>query len=328
MAVESNQKLKLLYLWDILKQDTDENHIVSMSQIISKLEQRGIRAERKGIYTDIETLKQYGLDIILAKNPTGYYLDSREFDLPQLKMLVDSVQSSKFMSVKNTNELIKKLESFTSVYKANQLQRNIYVADRVKTANENASNNVDYIHEAIYKNYQIKFRYYEWNIQKELVSKKNGEPYVVSPISLVWSDENYYLVAYDEKVKKIKHYRVDKMKNLSITGDKRTMTEEAKSFNMAIFSKKTFGMYGGDEVSLDIVFPNKLIGVVMDRFGKDTPIIPVSDKKFKAILKVVVSRPFYGWLTGLGEGITIVGPENIAKDYKKYLKAILKEYKQ
>ncbi len=328
MAVESNQKLKILYLMEILRQDTDEDHIVSMAEIISKLEAYGIKAERKGIYSDIETLRQYGMDIVLEKNPTGYRLDSREFELSQLKMLVDSVQSSRFLSTKNSNELIKLLESFTSRHKASELQREVYVADRVKSANENAANNVDYIHKAIFNNSQIKFKYLEWNMKKELEAKKNGDFYIVSPISLVWSEGNYYLIAFDEKDKKVKHYRVDKMKTISLTGDKRNLSSENKQFNMAVFSKKTFGMFGGEETSVDVIFPKKLIGVVIDRFGVDTPIIPIEDKQFKAILKVVVSNQFFGWITGLGEGVVIAGPEKTKKEYKKFLKGILKEYKQ
>ena len=326
MAVANNKKMKLLFLLDILRKNTDENHIISMKEILSKLEMEGISAERKSIYADIETLKEYGFDIEMRKNPTGYMLASREFELPELKLLVDSVQASKFLSEKKSNELIKKLESMTSKYESNELQRQVYVADRVKTTNEGIFYNVDKIHKAILGNSKIAYKYLEWNEKKELVAKKQGKEYIVSPISLVWSDENYYLVAYSEEDAKIKHYRVDKMKDILVTKLQRDIPKDAKNFNLAKFSKGTFGMYGGDEVSVDLLFSKSLIGVMIDRFGNNIPIIPKGDNCYKTIVNVVKSGQFFGWLTGLGKDVKLIGPQNVVDEYKDYLNSIVENY--
>ena len=326
MAKSSNQKLKLLFLLDMFWRNTDEEHILTMKEILSKLEANDIKAERKSIYDDIEALRLMGYDIEMKKNPTGYYLASRSFELPELKLLVDSVSSSKFLSETKSNELIKKLESLCNKYQASQLQRQVYVADRVKTPNENIYYNVDEIHNAISLNKCICFKYLEWTSKKTLETKKNGEIYEVSPVSLVWSDENYYLVGYDIKSSKVKHYRVDKMKNISISDEKRVSNEEIKNFNIAKFSKSTFGMYGGEDVNVELVYPKKYIGVMIDRFGYDVPIIPIKDDKYKTIVKVAKSNQFYGWITGLGNDMILAGPEDVVKEYKKFLKDIIANY--
>ena len=328
MAKSSNQKLKLLYLIDMFENNTDSEHIITMKDILAKLEANDIKAERKSIYDDIEALRLFGYDIEMTKNPTGYYLASRQFELPELKMLVDSVQSSKFLSENKSNQLIKKLEKFCSKYEATHLQRQVFVADRVKTPNESIYYNVDEIHKALSSNKCVGFRYLEWTDKKKLETKKDGKTYLVSPVSLVWSDENYYLVAYDTVNEKIKHYRVDKMKDIEISDQTRVNNEYVKNFNLAKFSKSTFGMYGGEEVSVEISFTKKFIGVMIDRFGADIPIIPLKTGGYKTAVKVAKSSQFYGWLTGLGPEVVIEGPDEVIKEYKKYLKEIVANYKK
>lgn len=327
MPKSRNQKIKILYLLDILREYTDEQHILNTEEIIEKLDAYGISAERKSIYSDISNLKEYGYDIQMKKNPTGYYLADREFQLPELKILVDSVQSSKFLSKNKSNELIKTLEKFASKYEAKQLQRQVYVADRVKTTNESIYYNVDEIENSISSNKKIEFKYYVWNVSKKLIEKNNGQKYVVSPISLVWSDENYYLVAVDHNDNdKIKHYRVDKMKSIGILDEKRKMSDEDKKFNLAIFSKKTFGMYSGDECEVGLVFPEYMIGVIIDRFGTDIPLYVQKDGLVKAKIKVSKSKQFFGWLTGLGGDVKMVEPASMISEYKEYLKGIVDKY--
>lgn len=326
MAKSENQKLKILYIIDILKRYTDENHLITTREIIQRLEAYDIKAERKSIYNDIETLRKYGYEIILSKSPMGYYLADYVFELPELKMLVDAVCASKFLSEKKSQQLIKKLENFTSKYEAKRLERQVYVADRVKTVNENIYYNVDNIHEAIQENVKIKFKYLEWNDKKNLVLKKNGSEYLVSPISLVWNDENYYLVAYEEIEKNIKHYRVDKMKDIVLLEEKRSDESEHIKFDPAKFSKKTFGMYGGENIKIGLEFPKHMIGVMLDRFGNDIPVIKTDEDRYKTTVDVVKSSQFFGWLTGLGRGVRLLGDEAVLNEYKKYLEDILKEY--
>ena len=212
MAKSSGQKLKLLYLIKMLRENTDENHPMSTPDIIKYLENQGIHAERKSIYNDMECLADFGYDVVQVQSRLGggYYLGSREFELPELKLLVDAVQSSRFITTKKSRELIRKLEQIAGKNDAGKLQRQVYVAGRIKTENESIYYNIDAIHRAIQENRQITFVYLDWNLQKELVPRPGGDK-CVSPWALIWRDENYYLAAYDSEDRVIKHYRVDKM---------------------------------------------------------------------------------------------------------------------
>lgn len=327
MAVQ-NQKKKLLAVMQILMQRTDENHTMSAQDICSALESTyGITAERKGIYTDIEALQDMGLDIVQNKGrKPGYYVGSREFELAELKLLVDAVQSSKFITSKKSEKLIKKLENLASVYEAQQLQRQVFICDRPKTENETIFYIVDQIHTALFENKQISFQYTEWTPKKELRVKKEGAYYILSPWALTWDSENYYLVAYDTESDMVKHYRVDKIKNLSILEEKRLGKEKFQSFDLPAFAKKTFAMYGGRDETILLRCENHLAGVIIDRFGKDVMMIPDKENSFKANVLVTVSNQFYGWLAGLGNEVEILGPEHIRNEYKAYLKTIFEQY--
>lgn len=327
MPRSQKQKLKLLYLMRALMEKTDEKHSLSMAQLIGELEQHGISAERKSIYDDIECLKLFGLDILYRKDqPAGYYLASREFELPELKMLVDVVQSSKFLTVKKSEELIHKLENLLSHHEAVQLQRQVYVKNRIKMMNESIYYNVDMLHEAISENRQITFQYFEWTPAKTIRKKKDGARYQVSPWALLWEDENYYLVGYDSSVSMVRHYRVDKMLSIAISDKSREGREHFESFDVAAFAKKTFGMFGGEEHGIELRFENHLAGVVLDRFGKELSMYPVDEAHFAIHMRICVSAPFFGWLATLGSGVEIVRPERVRTEYQAYLQEILQQY--
>lgn len=256
--------------------------------------------QKKSIYSDIEALQQYRVDIVQQKGPnSGYYVASRNFELPELKLLVDAVQSAKFITPKKSEELIRKLEALTSKYEAQQLQRDVFI-NRPKTINETIYYNVDQIHNALHSNIKIQFQYAVWTTEKKLQLKKNGAWYIVSPWALTWDDENYYLIAYDEGADCIKHYRVDKMKNISAVEEKRVGREQFNDFDPAAFAKKTFGMYGGYDETVTLLCHNSLVGVILDRFGQDVPIVPVDKEHFYAKILVAVSPQFFVWLTALG----------------------------
>ena len=282
MAKSENQKQKILVLLDLFKSKTDEEHGVTTSDIIDYLAEHGIKAERKTVYADLNTLKEYGYEISKEKKDGNYYytLLNRDFQLPELKLLVDAVQASKFISAKKSSELIKKIENLASVYQAKQLQRQVFVSNRIKTNYENVYYNVDELNLAINENRKIKFDYYEWNLSKEMVLRKNGHKNDISPWSLAWDDENYYLVAFDGNSGIIKHYRVDKMRKIEILDKARDGREEFEEFDAAKYAKKVFGMFTGDEQRVKIQFANKLIGVVIDRFGQDIMIIPKGVDQF------------------------------------------------
>ena len=326
MAVQP-QKMKTLCLMQILMQRTDEKHMMTANDLAAALQEYGFKAERKSIYADVEALQQFGLDIVQQKgsNP-GYYVASRTFELPELKLLVDSVQSSKFITARKSAELIRKLESMTSKYEAQQLQRDVFIYNRPKTENETIYYNVDQIHCALHCNAKISFQYAEWTTKKELQLKKNGALYMVSPWSLTWDDENYYLIAYDENADCIKHYRVDKMQKITVLDDCRIGKEKFMDFDLAAFAKKTFGMYGGQDEVVTLVCHNRMIGVMLDRFGQDVPLVPIDEEHFYVKPLVAVSPQFFGWLTGLGNVVRIDGPEHVKEEYKEYLEGILKNY--
>ncbi|MCM1273231.1 MAG: transcriptional regulator [Clostridium sp.] len=330
MAKNENQKLKLIYILKMLYQETDEEHGVTIKDIQEMLERHNIKAERKSLYNDIATLEEFGLDIIRDKHDrTMYYkLVSREFELAELKLLVDAVQSSKFITVNKTDALIKKLEGLTSKYEAGELQRQVHVANRVKNSNEKIYLSVDALHSAIHKGVQVEFLYTAWNMKKELEPKHGGKIYRISPWGLVWDDENYYLVGYDEAACKIKHYRVDKIDKLNETSIPRQGEEYFRNYDMAAYSKKTFGMYGGEEHRVKLKVDNKLVGVILDRFGTDVALIPVKGENYFTVnVDVSVSGPFLGWIAGLGSGVEIVAPKDVRLKMADMVKGLNEKYR-
>lgn len=327
MPKSEKQKLKLLYIMNYLMEHTDENHSVTTQELIDYLASNGISAERKSIYTDIDLLITYGLDIVRTKErPKGYRLVSRQFELAELKLLVDVVQSSKFITTKKSRELIGKLEKLCSKRDARQLHRQVEVTGRAKTVNENIYYNVDQIYLAIAENSQIRFQYFDWNVKKEMTLRKDGEYYAVSPWLLTWDDDNYYLIAYDEASGILKHYRVDKMLHIEIAEAEREGKEVFDKFDIASFSKMTFGMFAGEEETVTLLCENRLTGVMVDRFGTEVTMRPYDENYVQARVNVAVSRPFFGWLTGLGNAVRVIGPEKTVTAYKEYLQDILEQY--
>lgn len=325
---KENQKLKLLYLADILMEKTDENHFLTANQLCEELAKYDVPAERKVIYKDLELLRDvYGMDIIKGeKRNSGYGLAGRNFELAELKLLVDAVQSSRFITAKKSEQLIKKLEKLTSKYEAQKLQRQVFIYNRVKTENETIFYHVDMIHEAISANVRIRFKYVEWNREKKSVYRKNGEDYQISPWCLTWDNQSYYLIGHEESSGKIKHFRVDKMRQMKLTKLPRLGQELFQAFDLAAFSKKTFRMFGGKDARVTLRCQNYLAGVILDRFGVDVMMIPEGENEFRTRFDVAVSSQFFGWLAGLGNGVEILDPWEIKEEYRQYLENILKLY--
>ena len=325
MAKSEGQKLKILHILRMLEECTDEAHPMTTAEIISRLEAEGIACERKTIYSDIASLIDFGYDIIQVSNRRGggYYLASRDFELAELKLLVDVVQSSRFITPKKSRELIKKLEKMAGRHDAGKLQRQVYVAGRIKTENESIYYNIDHIHRAIQEDRQISFTYLEWNLKKQLVPR--GERRTVSPWALIWRDENYYLAAYDAKDGILKHYRVDKMGSVEVSEKRREGLAQFEKQDLAAYTNRTFGMYSGEEETLTLRFPNRLVGVVLDRFGKEADMRPMDEETFRIRARVAVSGQFFGWLAGIGPEAAIESPEQIRDQYRKWLADILYE---
>lgn len=321
-------KLKLLYLAKILSEETDDAHGLTLPQIIEKLAVYDIRADRKTLYQDFDELRQFGYDLISEQigHSTYYYLGARDFELPELKLLVDSVQAAKFITDKKSRELISKLEALVSRHQAQQLHRQVLISGRVKAMNESIYYNIDNLHDAINADQQIRFHYFQWNVKKEMELRHKGDWYQVSPWALCWDDEKYYLVAYDAGDDKIKHYRVDKMLNIEALDAARQGKERFKAFDMAKYSKSLFGMFGGEESPVILQGENYMVNILMDRFGKDIPLVPIDDEHFEAKVHVVVSPQFFGWIMALGKGIAITGPEPVVRKMREEVARLQKQY--
>ena len=284
-------KMKMLHLIRIFSQETDDEHALTLQEIIAKLAAVNITADRKTLYNDFEDLRQFGFDIIAQQRDrtTYYHLGERDFELPELKLLVDSVQAAKFITTRKSRELIRKLERYTSVYQAAQLHRQVYIAGRVKAMNESIYYNIDRLHSAINAGSQIRFQYGQWNLNKEMELRRGGDWYQVSPWALTWDDEKYYLVAYDANANMIKHYRVDKMLRIKTVDEPRQGQKAFEAFDMALYSKSVFGMFTGEETIVTLEAENHMVGVIIDRFGKDISLAPVSDTHFQATVNVIAS---------------------------------------
>ena len=324
-----NQKLKMLYLVKIFEEETDDLHALTMPEIRDRLAEYGVNADRKTLYEDFDVLRGYGVDIIAEKEGRNYlyHLGSRDFELPELKLLVDAVQSSRFITDKKSKELIKKLESLVSRHEGSRLQRQVLIAGRVKTMNESIYYNVDKIHEAIGSNRQISFRYFDWNLDKEMVPRRDGRLYRLSPWALMWDDEKYYLVAFDSEHGSIRHYRVDKMTGISMLDEPREGQEAFSRFNIAHYTNTLFGMYAGDETKVTIEAENGMVGVLIDRFGKDIIIAPVDGEHFRTTVTVAVSSHFLGWIMSLDGDVRIVAPDSVVKLMRETIDHLADQYR-
>lgn len=323
-----NQKLKILYLAKILMENTDANHDITLQEIIDKLSLYDVTAERKSLYDDIAQLDDFGIKI--KKTQYGktfhYQVINRDFEIAELKLLVDAVASSKFITEKKSNELIKKIERLASKHQAQMLHRQVHVSGRVKAMNDDIMGNVDAIHHAISQNLQISFQYFQWNIKKEQELRHNGERYVISPWGLSWDDENYYMVGYDKNADMIKHYRVDKMLRIKIEVARREGRNKFTELDMAAYAKKMFAMFDGEEKHVELLCENGLVGVMIDRFGKDVKILKADDQHFKAFVKVAASKHFIHWIMALGDGVKIVGPESFVEEVQQEIQRLVTQY--
>lgn len=310
-----NQKCKILVIRDLLL-ETDDQHPLTVQDILEQLKNRGISAERKSVADDLQTLADYGMDIVSVAvgKRKGYYLASRTFESAELKMLVDSVQAAKFLSPTKTRRLIKKLATLQSRNEAMLLRRQLYISDRGKTDNESVFYNIDAIHEAIAKDRGISFVYWQYDLNKKRVPRKNGARYQVSPYALVWDDEFYYLIAYDAADARIKHYRVDKMTRIKVEETERQGKDVFEKLDMSVYTSRNFSMFSGEEANVVLDCSKSLIGVIVDRFGADVSVHPEGDR-FTAFVKVAVSEQFFGWVAALGGAVRIVSPQPVKDEF-------------
>lgn len=334
MPKNPKQKQKLLYIMKFFLEKTDEEYGVTVADIIDYLDDYGITAERKSIYNDIECLRDFGMDIVKSKvgKISLFSLVSRDFTLEEIKLLIDAVQSSKFITLKKSRELIRKIETLTSENQAKELHRQVIVANRVKNSNEEIYRNIDSINRAINKKRKIGFFYTQWAVSRTgakkitKVRRHDGMRYLLTPKALTWDDENYYLIAYDKELDKLKHFRVDKMESISVEEERADSTKAVNKFDLAVYTKQVFGMYGGDTVNVKLRFDDSLIGVVIDRFSDKVFIQPHNDGSFTMSAEVMLSPQFYGWLFSFGDKVKIVSPKAAVNGFGEWLDSVKAQY--
>lgn len=324
MPRSANQKLKLLYLAQILMEQTDEEHPLTVQALIAQLAKHDIQAERKSVYDDLDALSRFGLDVQCRKGRTpGWFVGARDFELPELKLLVDAVQSSRFITRRKSDALIRKLERLASIHQAQQLQRQVFVSGRVKVMNESIYYNVDKLHTALSAKRAITFQYFDYNMYREKVFRREGAQYTVSPYGLIWNNDNYYLVAYDGSHREMRHYRVDKMAEITVTNLPREGAEDYPNFDIAVYGQKHFGMYSGEETTVTLRAKSSMAGVVLDRFGQDVILVPDGPDFFSVSIPLVLSPQFYGWLFALDPDVTLTAPPRAVAAYQERLRSAL-----
>ncbi|MBQ9277515.1 MAG: WYL domain-containing protein [Lachnospiraceae bacterium] len=323
-----NQKLKLFYLAKIMQEKTDDEHRLTLPEIQEELAKYDIEANRKTLYADIAALNDYGIEIIKEHEgyKTFYHLGKREFEPAELRLIIDAIASSKFITIRKSKQLIKKLEKMVSVHEAKLLDREVIVSDRVKNMNESIFYTVDAIQYAIANNHRIKFRYFSWNTKGEMEFHHDGEYYDVSPWALCWDSENYYLVGFDTSINEIRHYRVDKMMNTEELMEKRLGSKEFKEKGIDSYTKKHFRMVGGTEERVTLLCQNEMANVIIDQFGKETKLQKADKEKFRVKVDVVVSDQFICWVIALGGKVVIEGPESVRERAKELMRVNLERY--
>lgn len=313
-------KPRILYLLKILDELTDEDHPLSTKQLIDKLqEDYGISAHRTTLTKDIAALQEFGVDIVtIHSTQSKFFIGSRKFELPELKLLIDAVESSKFITKGKSDALVKKLCSLTSKNRIAKLKRNNYIFDAVKPDNEQIYYIVDTINDAINSGWQIAFQYYDYNANKEKMLKNDGETYILSPYKLIWNGDYYYVIGYSEKQQKIVNFRVDRI----ASSPKIIDTEIAPfpdGFNMESYIKEVFLMFSGEEIEVELRCDNSLMKTMIDRFGEDVKTRAYDMASFRLITEVSVSPTFFGWVFGFGGKVQILGPESVKEQYKQMI---------
>ena len=325
MAKSDNQKLKIFYIKDYLERNSHADHPVRTTQLQQMLEKRyGITCERKTIYADIAALQDLGVDIVSVSGRNGgYYIASRNFELPELKLLIDAVQSSRFLTEKKSRELIEKLCNQCSVHDAKLVRRDVVVDRRVKSMNESIYYNVDTIQEAIAENRQITFRYFDWGLDGK--RRYRDKEYIASPYGLCQDNENCYLLALSER-HGITSYRVDRMSDITLLDLKREPCPELTGKNLLEHASQRFQMFAGEPREVKLRFHRSLVNAVIDRFGTDTMLIPDGDAHFVFTVRVAVSPMFLSWLIGFGDKARVIHPADVAERCRALCLEALSQY--
>ncbi len=321
-------KLKLLYLAKIFERETDDDHGLTASQIIEKLAELGISVERKTLYRDIECLRAFGYDIIkYERSPVEYGLVSRDFQEQELLLLADAVQSSKFLTQGKSNALVKAIGNLGSKYMADNLRKQVHVEGRIKSLNESVFYNIDAIQRALSQRRKIAFRYFKYDENKARVLRRDGKMYVETPVQLVYMDDEYYVIAWNDKYSGFTNYRVDRMIEIAVSSEPATRNDSISAFDVAKYQQRVFGMFSGSPVGVTLLVKGSAMSAVIDRFGRDVKALPAQDGWARVLVTVMEAPTFFGWLTTLGQTVKIEQPESLKASYVAYLESIVANYR-
>ena len=326
MPKSENQKLKILYILDYLQKSSHEGKPVRASELINMLANspHNIICDRKTIYSDIRALQDYGIDIITTSGKNGgYYIGVRNFELSELKLLIDAVQSSRYLTEKKSHELIKKLCDQCNEHDAMLMRRNVVVSGRVKSMNETILYSVDSIQEAITGNKKIAFRYFDWDLKGNRVYR--DKEYIASPYGLCQDNENCYLLALSER-HGITSYRVDRMADIHVLPENRTPCEKLTGKDLIEHANQRFQMFAGDAVNVKMRFHRSLLNAVFDKFGRDIILIPEDETHFNTTVPVAVSPMFLSWVIGFGDKAQILYPQSVIDQCKKLCTDAMSHY--
>ena len=320
MAANGKQKLKLLYLYQMLDEQTDAEHGLSMAQILQKLEEQGISAERKGIYNDLNVLREFGCTINTIQHmPVEYTMEKAGLDLAELTLLVDAVQSSRFLTQRTASRLVKKLSDLASVHEREALKGRVHVDNRVKSQSDSVFYNVDTIHEAMRLKRKVTFLYYKRDANMKHVAQHGGKPYVQTPVHVVFANGYYYLISWSDAHEDFVRFRVDRMRLVQVTDEKATRNQRIANYAFEDFAYQSFGMYEGEPVHAKLRVAPDAMDVVADRFGTDVPVRPRKDGGAEVSVTVRKSAIFFGWVAGMNGAVAIAGPKKLADEYRSWL---------
>ena len=320
MAANGKQKLKLLHLYRMLDEQTDAEHGLSMAQILENLEELGISAERKGIYNDLNVLREFGCEInTIQRMPVEYTMEKTGLDLAELTLLVDAVQSSRFLTQRTAQRLVKKLTALASVHEREVLRGRVHVDGRVKSQSDSAFYNVDTIHEAIRRKRKISFLYYKYDAQMKQQVQHGGKPYVQTPVHIVFANGNYYLIGWSDTHEDFVRFRVDRMRLVQVTDEKATRNQQTANYAFEDFAYQAFGMYEGEPVRAKLRVAQDAMDIVADRFGTDLPVKPCPDGGAEVSVTVRKSAQFFGWIAGMNGSVAIAGPKALVGEYRSWL---------
>ena len=326
MTYNNKAKLKTLYVKQMLEEETDAEHGLSMRQIIERLEHLGVKAERKSIYRDIEVLMEFGCDIrTFQRNPVEYAIVRRDFRLDELMLMVDAVQSSRALTIRQANALVTNIKMLASDHQRALLDRRIHVPGRIRTKSQSVFANVDAIHEALRLRRKVEFAYYRRDVDGERYATRDGRPHVVTPVEVAYADGFYYLTAWDDDHGNMVEYRLDRMGKARVSDSGATRNAEIDHYVYDEGKYEYFGRFGGDEVTASLDVRADKVEIVMDRFGEAAQLSKLDDQTARAYVKICKSEQFFGWVAGMGNTVKIAGPKSLVEEYKNYLRGLLEE---